>query len=216
MKGEEGFTLVEMVVAMVILAVLLVTAYGVFSSSYSALHRVNPARDIYHTARVVLDRMTEEIQSAYYGTGLGYTGLVGKDYEEDGAPMDSLTFSTMANFDWIKGVEGVRESDFLKISYRLVKGEEEEGKVLIRRQDPAFGPLEDDPEEFGSGARGTFHLADGVWGMDLRYFDGKDWVEEWNSTEEERLPRAVEIRLILETDDGTPHPFYAIVPIEAS
>ena len=214
MKKNAGFTLVEMLVAMVILAIVLMTAYRVFSSSYSALHHVNPDRDLFHTARVILDRMTDEIQSAYYDPGLKYTGFVGENDEEDEAPRDSLTFSAMANFYWIKKIEGINESDFLKISYALI-GDEEDTAVtrLIRRQDPAFGPFEDDPEQISSGDRGVHQLADGVWGIDFRYFDGKEWVEEWNSGEEDSLPRGVEVKLILETGEGTRIPFYAVIPI---
>ena len=211
---RKGFTLVEMLVAIVILAVVLTIAYSVFSSSYSALHRVNPDRDPFQTARLILDRMTEEIQSAYHRPGLGYTGFVGKSDEKDEAPWDSLTFSTMANFYWIKKVEGINESDFLRISYTLVEDEEE--RRLMRAQDPAFGPFEDDWETLSSTERGVHQLADGVWGIDLRYFDGEDWVEDWNSADQEKLPRAVEVKLILETAAGKRLPFYTVIPVGSS
>lgn len=215
-EGKEGFTLVEMLVAMVILAIVLTIAYSVFSSSYSALHQVNPDRDLFHTARVILDRMVDEIQSAYYRPDLAYTGFVGKDNEKGDAPRDSLTFSTMANFYWIKRIEGIKESDFLKISYSLLEDEEDgEKRRLIRRQDPAFGPFEGDSEEIGSGDRGVHQLADNVWGIDFKYFDGREWLEDWNSGEQEGLPRAVEVKLILETVGGKRLPFYAVIPIES-
>ncbi len=202
---------------MVILAIILTTAYRVFSSSYSALHHLSPERDLFHTARVVLDRMADEIQSAYYRPDLEYTGFVGESRENGDAPRDSLTFSAMANFYWIKRIEGIKESDFLKISYTLAEDEEDETEThLIRRQDPAPGPFEDDPEEIGSNDRGVHQLADGVWGIDFTYFDGTEWLEDWNSKEQDGLPRAVEVKLILMTAEGTRVPFYAVIPIGAS
>lgn len=213
-EAKEGFTLIEMLVAMVILAIVLTIAYSVFSSSYSALRRVSPERDPFQTARLILDRMTDEIQSAYYKPGLAHTGFVGKSDEKEDAPWDSLTFSAMANFYWIKKVEGIKESDFLKISYSLVDDEEE--TRLVRAQNPAFGPFEEDPEKLGSPDRGVHQLSDDVWGMDFRYFDGKEWVEDWNSAEKEKLPQAVEVKLILKTDEGKRLPFYAVIPVGSS
>lgn len=202
---------------MVILAIILTTAYSVFSSSYSALHHLSPERDLFHTARVILDRMADEIQSAYYRPDLEYTGFIGENNENRDAPWDSLTFSAMANFYWIKRIEGIKESDFLKISYTLAEDEEDETEThLIRRQDSAPGPFEDDAEQIGSSDRGVHQLAAGVWGIDFRYFDGTEWVEEWNSDEQEKLPRAVEVKLILMTAEGTRVPFYAVIPIGAS
>jgi type II secretion system protein J len=213
-RGAEGFTLLEVLVATVILAIVLTIAYSVFSSTYSALHQLDPDKDHFHVARVILDRMADEIQSAYYRPGLQYTGFVGINDEKEDAPWDSLTFSSMANFYWIRRVEGIAESDFLKISYTLVEDETE--NRLIRRQNPSLGPFEDDFEEDGSSGRGVHQLADGVWGIDFRYFTGTEWVEEWNSAESEGLPRAVEVQLILETAEGERVPFYAVIPIGVS
>jgi general secretion pathway protein J len=222
--GEErrrdearGFTLLEVLIAMVILAIVLTTAYRVFSSSYSALHQLDPDQDLFHTARVILDRMTDEIQSAYYRPDLGYTGFVGEDDENEQAPWDSLSFSAMANFYWIKRIEGIKESDFLKIYYTLIQDEENEEKtLLIRRQDPALGPFEGDIDEAASELRGVHLLTDNVWGVDFRYFDGSEWVDDWNSDETKKAPRAVEVKLILKTDDGQRVPFYSVIPIGVS
>ena len=199
---------------MVILATVLTIVYRAFSSSYSALQQVNPDRDPYHTARVILDRMTDEIQSAYFRPGLSYTGFVGLNDNKEDAPWDSLTFSAMANFYWIRGVEGIHESDFLKISYFLREDEEE--RRLMRAQDPAFGTFEGDPERFSSSERGIHELTDAVWGIDFRYFDGEDWTEEWNAGERQKLPRSVEVKLILDRGDGKHIPFYGVIPVMLS
>ena len=216
-KQRLGFTLLEVLVSMVILAIVLTIAYRVFTSSYSALDQINPERDLFHTARVILDRMTDEIQSAYYRPDLEYTGFVGESDEREDAPRDSLAFSAMANFYWIKRVEGIKESDFLKISYTTVESEEDETEtVLMRRQDPSLGSFEDDFEQIEFSERGVHQLADSVWGLDLMYFDGVEWVDEWNADEREGLPRAVEVKLILKTVKGDRVPFYAVIPVGLS
>jgi general secretion pathway protein J len=211
---RRGFTLVEMLIAMMVLATVLTIAYRVFSSSYRALHQVDPDRDPFQTARIILDRMAEEIQSAYYRPGLSYTGFLGKDDVNDEAPSDSLTFSCMANFYWIKGIEGINESDFLKISYTLVDDQEE--RILMRAQDPSFRPFEENTEDLDTSKRGVHQLTDQVWGIDIHYFDGEEWIEEWNAEEKEGLPQAVEVKLILRTAEEKRLSFSAVIPVGSS
>jgi len=211
---RRGFTLLEMLIAMTILAIVLTIAYRVFSSSYAALHRVDPDRDPFQTARVILDRMAEEIQSAYYRPGLSYTGFLGENDTKDEAPWDSLTFSSLANFYWIKSVEGINESDFLKIAYVLVEDQEE--RLLMRAQDPSFSTFEESAEDLGTADRGVHQLADHVWGVDFRYLDGEEWLEEWNAQDRQRLPDAVEVKLILETAEGKRLSFYTVIPVGVS
>jgi general secretion pathway protein J len=211
---KRGFTLLEVLIAMTILAIVLVIAYRVFSSSYAALHRVDPQRDPFQTARVILDRMAEELQSAYYRPGLSYTGFLGEDDIQGDAPGDSLIFSSLANFYWIKSVEGINESDFLKIAYLLVEDQEEQ--ILIRAQDPSFSPFEESAEDLGTSDRGVHQLTDEVWGVDFRYLDGEEWLEEWNAEDRQKIPDAVEVTLILETEEGTRLPFYAVIPVGVS
>jgi len=211
---RRGFTLVEMLIAMMVLATVLTIAYRVFSSSYRALHQVDPDRDPFQTARIVLDRMTEEIQSAYYRPGLSHTGFLGKDGLNDEAPSDSLTFSCMANFYWIKTIEGINESDFLTISYTLVDDEEE--RMLMRAQDPNFRPFGEDTENPDTEKRGVHQLTDRIWGIDIHYFDGEEWIEEWNTEEKEGLPQAVEVKLILKTAEEKRLSFSAVIPVGSS
>lgn len=209
----SAFTLIEMLVATVVLAIALTIAYGVFSSSLSALRQVDPETDVYHTARLILDRMTEEIQSAYYRADLAYTGFVGEDKEVEDQPSDSLTFTAMANYFWISKTEDIKESDFLKISYSLVQEEDE--TRLVRRQAFEFGSFEEGLDGNSSQGHRVNRLTERVRGLDLKYYDGDEWLEEWHTSEEERLPRAVEIILVLESPQGTRLPFHAVVPISS-
>ena len=55
--SEKGFTLVEVLVAISILAILLTSVYGIFSSVSLARERLDADSAEYHRARVLFDRL---------------------------------------------------------------------------------------------------------------------------------------------------------------
>jgi hypothetical protein len=84
------------------------------------------------------------------------------------------------------------------VAYRF---DEVEG-TLFRLQARTVDPPEvfDDEDNWRVCARRVKAVA-------LEYFDGEEWREEWNSYEEDTLPRAVSIEITVETEGGTPLTF---------
>ena len=58
-------------------------------------------------------------------------------------------------------------------------------------------PSEEMQEELRSSV-----LVDYVAGLNIRYFDGDDWVDAWDMEEEEGLPSAVELTLSITDADA--------------
>jgi hypothetical protein len=52
-------------------------------------------------------------------------------------------------------------------------------------------------------------------GLNFRYFDGNEWVDNWDTSERMKLPQAIEVTLILEGPQHENSPFYSVIPIEA-
>src|SRR5210317_866695 len=63
---ERGFTLIEVLVAISILAILLSSVYGIFSSVSLARERLDADSAEYHRARVLFDRLGRELRGAYF------------------------------------------------------------------------------------------------------------------------------------------------------
>jgi general secretion pathway protein J len=184
---QHGFTLIEILIAVTITVLLLSTVYGVFTSVSSAKDRLEKSGEGYHLARVIFDRLGREIRGDYVDTtkaGSFFTGGV----NDKGNPF--LKISTTATTP-----QGAIVGGAAVVEYELRQDPENpDHKVLMRREYSPLDPLgEEGPE---------YRLAAGIDGMKLRFFDGANWVDEWQTG----LPKIVEVTLTVLVE-GTEIPF---------
>jgi len=219
---HAGFTLFEVMVAIAILGMVVGLIYGSFATTARSKEEIEIGNDIYHEARWALDKLEPDLASAY-GTSnpnsqavflsLNHTGA-------SGAPQDYLHFST---FSHVKFNPLSRESDQANIKYFVMTNPETGVPTLYRWEDASMTPQDDisgtDPSSW-NGEGQVFELAEGVLAFDLRFWDGYDWTEEWDSREltaedevsetiesydEEMtntLPMAVDVALVMAGPDG--------------
>jgi len=66
-------------------------------------------------------------------------------------------------------------------------------------------------------ARTTHLLAEEVVSLQFRYFDGVEWLNAWDSTQSEKLPRAIEVmiglRSKLSAEDATPQLYRFVIAV---
>ena len=187
LSTTAGFTLLEIVISVGILVVILAIIYSTFNSSMKVFSAMETREDAYGQTRVILNRMAEEIGSAYWSDANPNTGLLGEDKEEDGLPFDSLHLTSLSHIRWVKDS---RESELCEIGYYLETDREMEKTFLFRREDwNVDGTL----EEGGI----TLELAEGIDGLNFRYYDGEEWVDDWDSKAKRELPKAIEIVLFV-------------------
>ncbi len=187
LAATRGFTLLEVVISVGILVVILTIVYNTFNSSIKAYTAMENQGDAYAQARIVLNRMSEEITSVYFSGQNRNTGLVGEDKDEDDLPADSLHFTSLSHIRWVKDS---KESELCEIGYYLEKNEETRESFLFRREDwNVDGTL----DEGGN----PLEVAEGVDGLNFRYYDGKDWVDEWDSRIKGEMPKAIEVVLVM-------------------
>jgi general secretion pathway protein J len=202
-SATRGFTLLEVIISVAILAVILTIVYNAFNSSMKAFSAMETQGDAYAQARVVLNRICGEIGSAYWSADNRNTGLIGADDEEDGLPSDSLHFTSCSHFRWAKDS---RESELCEIGYYLEKDAETEESFLFRREDwNVDGTLDE-------GGR-PLELAEGADGLNFRYYDGQEWADDWDSVIKGGLPQAIEVVLIMRDPRRTRIAFSSIIPI---
>jgi general secretion pathway protein J len=202
-RGTAGLTLIEVMVAVTILAIVATLMYGGFAQTSRNKSRVERQTDRVLAITSTLERMSRELQSAYVSAQLNpspslqvvRTAFVGKDQGE----RDRLDFTSFAHQRLYRDAH---ESDQCELAYFLTRDPDARGAwVLARRQQSR---VDDDPLE---GGRVEVALR-GVRGLQLEYFDPviNDWTSSWDTMQAagqpNRLPAQVKIVLTVDSDDG--------------
>ena len=190
MGQRRHFTLIEMMVAVALMALVLAMVGGIFLSVLNTRDKVQQSLDQDKAGYGLLATIRRDL-TGVYAYALGGAAFVGED-ESLGSDQsaDRLHFVTTAQ---VAGSQDGVKSRLSEIGYRLDKAQEGEALVLYRRA----GPLEGDPLKGGS-YKGLYV---GVQSLDIKYFDpeDKEWKDEWRHAE--RLPQAVKVLLKLSPDE---------------
>lgn len=192
-RVQGGFTLIEVLVVIAIMAIVLSSIYGIFASVSGTKDRLDSDSEIYHRARVVFDRLGREIHSAYYRTSSDETIFQGGE----GTEGFSLEFSTSAVSPL--SIEGTA---FAVVKYELEEDSESEdgGLVLLRTESPMLS-------ENRSGSEPTaLRMAPGILSMTVRYYGSGEWQDSWDAATS-GLPERVEIELHVSDGLDTDVPF---------
>ncbi|HHZ83282.1 MAG TPA: prepilin-type N-terminal cleavage/methylation domain-containing protein [Nitrospirales bacterium] len=203
----NGFTLIEVLLAMAMVAILFTLLYGTFGSSSDLIQAAEQEGESYHMARLTVRQLSHELTSvvqsvngvvfrATEGAGCpqiarfefmdaggfedkGGIGFVAVDAEEDDRPVDCLTFATYAHGRYRPDA---KESDLSVVTYWL------DGDKVMHEEETNLFSLSSKSVE-------SYPLAEGVEGMNFKFFDGAQWVDEWDAGEQDVLPQAVEVEL---------------------
>jgi general secretion pathway protein J len=197
-SAERGFTLVEVLVAISLLAILLTSVYGIFSSVSLARERLDANSAEYHRARVLFDRLGRELRGAYFRAS--DQNLVFTSRSVDGGPVE-LELTTSAVSPLSQTGSGIA-----RVHYLLVEDPEDstEGLVLMRSESPVH-------ESTDEGAVGMMRMVPGIKAMALRFYANGTWQTAWDGRTS-GLPEMVEIELQLST--GGEEPIYFISAFE--
>lgn len=185
MGGKGGFTLIEVLVAITVASLVLLSVYGVFTSISAAKTRLEAEEEGYRLARVLFDRIGREVRGAYLRADNPATLFAGGT---DGEGRPFLALSTAASTP-----ASGREGGISVVRYTLRPDGETAGeKVLFRQEYPFFDR---------TAARPEYRLTGGITEFRLRFFAESEWREEWATGS--GLPQQVEMSLTL-TVDGRP------------
>lgn len=187
-RGNTGFTLLEILVAMTVVVLVLGSIYGVFTGISRARVRVESRGGAGHQARVVFDRIGRELRSAY---PLPAAGGAFAGSNATGGSLPTLSFATSAGTPAGGAHGGIR-----MVRYALAPLPEgkDNGYELLRSETPAF--LGAAPAERAS------RLIAGVRALRWRFYGDGTWQDEWPASAG-RLPQAVELTLILQAGGET-------------
>jgi type II secretion system protein J len=200
--GKKGFTLMEILVAIFLLSIVLVTVYKTFQVHVQSIERAKEIQQETHVARMVLSMMARDVESAYWeeqpereggGEGEEQTAeppavFMVQSVEKDGQPWDRISFLSLGPA-W--GPFRASTSRVHEVEYRLARDQETDKVLLVRREDPT-------PDEDLLSGGEEWLLSDNVRAFEVLCVDGEgETTDTWDSRTKGFLPRSVILHLWL-------------------
>jgi prepilin-type N-terminal cleavage/methylation domain-containing protein len=204
MRTGKGFTLIEILIAVLILGIVLSTVYASYTGTFRIIRETGYDAEIYGMARSALDRMSRDLQSA--APWRGALTFMTKSYNLGDREFMRLTFRSTAHIAFSNGeIPG----GISVIEYGVEEGTEKAGYTLSRSDSLYRDPDKEAP------LPGGYLLCDRVEELSYLFYDeaGKEY-DSWNSggqneAQMKKAPAAVMIRLsfVNESDRERPHLF---------
>jgi len=186
--AQAGFTLVEVLVALALLATI---GTMVFGSLVTTTHLVEAGRE--QATREQTVRRTLRLMADEFALSRRINGT------QEGHPADTVAFLTMSD-----GVSRstAKESDMIRVVYAR------EGDRLVRfTRTNLYGLTDESLDEV--------ELVNQVKAFNLRYFDGQGqvWTDEWLAS---KMPKSLLIEITFQPSGAEPWTVREWVTIEAS
>jgi general secretion pathway protein J len=195
-RTRRGLTLIEVMVAMAIIAIVSTLLYTGFTQTARNKRRIESEMDRHHEIRMGLERIARELSMAYVSAQVNpspalqvvNTAFVGKE-SGGGSRIDFTSFAHQRLY------RDAHESDQNELSYFLADDPDDSSRnVLARREQQR---IDDDPL---TGGNAQVLIRD-VTGFELSYLDPQtgEWLSTWDTTQAamqpNRLPSQVFVKI---------------------
>jgi prepilin-type N-terminal cleavage/methylation domain-containing protein len=200
------FTLIEVILAMVISAILLAGVVTAFRQTLTLREQSSRVAETQTRLRVAETELRKALQNVALPGGLLGGTFVGTKEENGDQRLDSLSLNILSN-----ALDSRCLGDILNIEFVLEEDEDTGKYRLLKNVTRNLLTLEEeDPEE-------TELLTD-IYAMEITYYDGTDWQDSWDSsTVDNALPEAVLVHISFEAEDSdeanSQAPLELLVPI---
>ena len=177
---EGGFTLIEVLLAVSLVAMMATLVFGSLYVTLSAIDAARANSTNEQIVRSTLRVMTDELS---VGMTRQTSPWMGINSQLSGQPADSVAFLTMGQF---RGAESAKDTELVRIVYSR------EGDRLLRFVRKNLYGLTDESIE-------QVELANRVKGFNVRYYDGQNnlWLDEWDGRARPGTPKALLLELTL-------------------
>jgi type II secretion system protein J len=192
-RAYNGFTLLEVMLAVTIFAIVITAVYGIWSVSLQAWRRGENAAAMFQRQRIVLESLSELTKSAvYFGSNPSMYHLSGRHDENAGDLISFVTASDALLPPSEMSIAGMR-----RVTIWLAK-DQLDRPVLAIANAPAL-EIEDAPP------LPSHVLSTDVSGFSVRYWHASmsEWRDDWQ--EDNSIPDAIEFTVTFGgTGDGEP------------
>jgi general secretion pathway protein J len=177
----NGFTLIEVLLAIALSALLLTAIYWTYFSINKSIDAATENQEVLETGRLLSELIKRDIR----GIRAGVFPFIGKNEVIDGQIAGQIEFVTTAKLTGEKLA-------LRRIGYALISNNKDE-KILVRKESTDMNKALD-------GSARVFEVSRIVNSFQLEFYDGTDWVAEWDSTATGAPPK--QIRVIIDVADA--------------
>ena len=192
---RRGFTLIEVVLALALMAVLLSVIQGTYSGVVKARDLSSAETVRVHEIALLLDRMALELSAAF--TSSRRSSSTGVVVTKDSDDNSTLSFTTV-----LPPLPAARRpGGEVVLQYRLEADEESAQWVWRHETGEVEGRLSEQTDTAGSereGAGRVDWLVRDASRFRVQCYDGGEWVDEWDSTQRQSqptLPLAISVEI---------------------
>ena len=197
LRNRRGFSLLELLIAVTLLALLTAALYGSFFSVVRARERASEGMEERRELGATLDLLRREISSLQFSTSDKRLRFVVEDRDNFGKPASTLEFTTIAP-PWEH--QTVRGSGVRAVRYEMV---EKDGRFrLMRKEQDLF-------YDWQKGA--SYPQMERISAFLVECSDGSKWFRSWDTAASlnGKPPRQVRITVQFQ-EQGTPQEFYVL------
>ncbi len=225
-RARQGFTLLEMTIAMSFVALLAAGITLSISTCLNVWKRSAEAADLHQEARALIELLSRDIRGAYLGLEKTAGYLIGVPAQSGEDAVDTLimctessSLSRTALLPEEMQIEWHPEShplvtDYVAVRYEQMARKDGGPQGLYRTASVAPNAISGAGLEWQIGEPSPELISTSVTGLQLRYFDGQDWLDAWETTEQDlRLPWAISIQLTLRDARQRDHVYQTIIPV---
>lgn len=206
-KKHSAFTLLEILVALSIAALIMGTVYGSYRATANAIVHCRQKSVAEQQARLFLQRLTSELRCSYAGSLNSLNDkpiketLAQGSFQKKESPLFSCDGISSGKIFLRFVTSSFTSSPYQNtgglaiVSYKL----DNSGNALLRNVSTYIKGYEQDETEYQ-----WQPVLSNVKNMKCEFLGNDKWQEKWKSTESNVLPKAVKISLVL--DDGQSGP----------
>ena len=200
--GQAGFTLMEVMIALAILATMMALVWGTITRTGAARRKYGAISERYRIARSALMRINRDLTMAFISQNEDMGAMDRRTYfmGESSGDVDTLTFSTLAH---TRLYADANEGDQTVVRYYPAPDKENRRKTNLMRRElrrPGNEKFEMLPGEADI-------LFPEIVKFEVTYWDWKDqdWKDEWDTQAADgpgfRLPDRIKVLLTF-VDEG--------------
>jgi type II secretion system protein J len=201
--GDEGFSLLEVIIATAVSSVILLMVYSAHRSIMAAIYDLTGIADFYENVGLAVQRIDKDISYVFYSRFNNRVQFIGAN-DTGNRSNGRVQFVSSEYTDQVLLISPKIQcprSDIREVGYYLRQDREKPGLYrLMRREENHY---DDDSETGGDESV----LLENIVDIKFDFRQQNEWTDKWDSREHRRFPQAVRTTLTVKNYRGVNEDF---------